>query len=131
MYQLDYGPLQESNVFQNVGSGTHIIRVVDANGCSNPLSQEVMVINYPKFFTPNEDSYNDTWNISGLASQINARIFIFDRYGKLLKQIRPRGQGWDGTYNNQPLPADDYWFVVEYEENGISKEFKAHFSLKR
>jgi gliding motility-associated-like protein len=131
LYQLDYGPLQESNVFQNVGSGTHIIRVVDANGCSNPLSQEVMVINYPKFFTPNEDSYNDTWNISGLASQTNARIFIFDRYGKLLKQIRPRGQGWDGTYNNQPLPADDYWFVVEYEENGISKEFKAHFSLKR
>lgn len=131
LYQLDYGPLQESNVFQNVGSGTHIIRVVDANGCSNPLSQEVMVINYPRFFTPNQDSYNDTWNISGLASQTNARIFIFDRYGKLLKQIRPRGQGWDGTYNNQPLPADDYWFVVEYEENGISKEFKAHFSLKR
>lgn len=131
LYQLDYGPLQESNVFQNVGSGTHVIRVVDANGCSSPLSQEVMVINYPRFFTPNEDNYNDTWNISGLANQSNAKIYIFDRFGKLLKQIRPRGKGWDGTYNDRPMPADDYWFLVEYEENGSSKEFKAHFSLKR
>jgi gliding motility-associated-like protein len=131
LYQLDFGPLQENNVFQNVSSGIHTIKVVDANGCSSPLTKEVMVINYPKFFTPNEDGYNDKWNISGLADQLNSKIFIYDRYGKLLKQIRPRGNGWDGTYNGQALPADDYWFVVEYEENGGAKEFKAHFSLKR
>ncbi len=131
LYQLDYGPLQESNIFQNVASGTHTIKVVDANGCSSPLSKEVLVINYPKFFTPNDDGYNDSWNISGLADQLNSKIYIFDRYGKLLKQIRPRGKGWDGTYNGAAMPADDYWFLVEYEENGGSKEFKAHFSLKR
>jgi gliding motility-associated-like protein len=131
LYQLDFGPLQESNVFQNVSSGIHTIKVVDANGCSSPLTKEVMVINYPKFFTPNEDGYNDTWNISGLADQLDSKIYIYDRYGKLLKQIRPRGNGWDGTYNGQALPADDYWFVVEFEENGGAKEFKAHFSLKR
>ncbi len=131
LYQLDFGPLQESNIFQNVSSGIHTIKVVDANGCSSPLSKEVLVINYPKFFTPNEDSYNDTWNISGLSDQLNSKIYIYDRYGKLLKQIRPRGNGWNGTYNGQALPADDYWFVVEYEENGSAKEFKAHFSLKR
>ena len=131
LYQLDYGPFQESNIFQEVSSGTHTITVVDANGCSSPLTAEVMVVNYPKFFTPNGDSYNDTWNIFGLAEQFNSVISIFDRYGKLLKQISPRGLGWDGTYNGQSMPADDYWFVVEYQENGSSKEFKAHFSLKR
>jgi gliding motility-associated-like protein len=90
-----------------------------------------MVINYPKFFTPNSDNYNDTWNIFGLSEQFNSKISIFDRYGKLLKQISPRGIGWDGTYNGQPMPSDDYWFIVEYEEAGSSKEFKSHFSLKR
>ncbi len=131
LYQLDYGTLQESNVFQYVDSGIHVIRVVDANGCSSPLSQEVLVINYPKFFTPNNDSYNDTWNIFGLADQVNSKIFIFDRLGKLLKELSPNGKGWDGTYNGQQLPADDYWFLVKYSENGASNEFKAHFALKR
>ena len=32
-------------------------------------------------------------------------IYIFDRYGKLLKQLSPLGQGWDGTFNGKPLPA--------------------------
>jgi len=131
LYQLDYGPLQQSNVFQNVGAGTHVIKVVDANGCSSPLTRDVLVINYPKFFTPNDDTFNDTWNINGLKEQLNSKIFIFDRYGKLLKQINPSGNGWDGTFNGRPLPADDYWFSVDYEENGKSSNFKAHFSLKR
>ncbi|MFN3640655.1 MAG: T9SS type B sorting domain-containing protein, partial [Flavobacterium sp.] len=88
--------------------------------------------NYPNFFTPNADGYNDTWNIIGMEDPVyNAKIYIFDRYGKLLKQISPRGLGWDGTYNGQSMPSTDYWFTVTYEENGTPKEFRAHFSLKR
>ncbi len=131
LYQLDYGPLQQSNVFQNVSAGTHVIKVVDANGCSSPLTRDVLVINYPKFFTPNDDGYNNTWNIEGLKEQLNSKIFIFDRYGKLLKQISPSGAGWDGTFNGQALPSDDYWFNVEYSENGQTETFRSHFSLKR
>ncbi|MFC6095016.1 T9SS type B sorting domain-containing protein [Flavobacterium qiangtangense] len=40
-------------------------------------------------------------------------------------------QGWDGTMNGSPLPSTDYWFRVEFSEQGVAKEFKAHFSLKR
>jgi gliding motility-associated-like protein len=29
------------------------------------------------------------------------------------------------------MPAADYWFTVEYEEQGVIKKFKSHFSLKR
>ncbi|MBC8644154.1 T9SS type B sorting domain-containing protein [Flavobacterium lindanitolerans] len=72
-----------------------------------------------------------TRNIIGLADQPEASIYIFDRYGKLLKQISPAGNGWDGTMNGSPLPSTDYWFKVLYKENNASKEFKAHFSLKR
>ncbi|WP_396143352.1 T9SS type B sorting domain-containing protein, partial [Flavobacterium sp.] len=39
--------------------------------------------------------------------------------------------GWDGTFNNIPLPSTDYWFTLDYTENGAQKQFKAHFSLKR
>ena len=61
------------------------------------------------------------------------KIYIFDRYGKLIKQLSPSAdsQGWDGTMNGSPLPSTDYWFRVEFSEQGVAKEFKAHFSLKR
>ncbi|NRD23372.1 T9SS type B sorting domain-containing protein, partial [Winogradskyella litoriviva] len=59
--------------------------------------------------------------------------YIFDRYGKLLKQLSPDGSGWDGTFNGNLMPTSDYWFTVEYDEptTDIRKEFKAHFTLKR
>ncbi|MFL9843255.1 T9SS type B sorting domain-containing protein, partial [Flavobacterium rhizosphaerae] len=81
------------------------------------------------YFTPNGDGYHDYWNITGLDA--SARIYIFDRYGKLLKQISPDGIGWDGTFNGQPVPSDDYWFLVEYTEGNQSKEFRSHFAIKR
>ncbi|WMW77784.1 T9SS type B sorting domain-containing protein [Flavobacterium sp. 20NA77.7] len=129
MYQLDQGALQQSNVFTAVSSGLHTITVVDVEGCTD-LTQELLVIDYPKYFTPNGDGYNDTWNIIGM-NQSDAKVFIFDRYGKLIKQLFTDGMGWDGTYNGEILPSTDYWFTVEYKENEIQKQFKAHFSLKR
>jgi valyl-tRNA synthetase len=131
VYSLDYGPFQTSNVFTNVSAGLHLVTVQDLNGCSD-ATIEVFVVDYPKFFTPNADGINDTWNIFSLGeTQPNAKIYIFDRYGKLIKQISPAGNGWNGTYNGEQLPSTDYWFSVEYEENGQNKVFKAHFSLKR
>ena len=89
------------------------------------------VLKYPKFFTPNNDSYNDTWNISDLANQQEAIISIYDRYGKFIKQIRPNGGGWDGTLNGSALPSADYWFEVRYTKDNETNIFKSHFSLKR
>ena len=132
LYQLDSGPFQDSPVFEYVALGSHSITVKDRNGCSPPITRSnVLVINYPKYFTPNNDGFHDTWNIFSLEDQSDFRILIFDRYGKFLKEIRPKSLGWDGMYNGNPMPANDYWFSVEYAEQNISKIFKSHFSLKR
>ena len=132
VYQLDSGPFQTSPVFENVAIGPHSITVQDVNGCSIPITDDnVLVVGYPKYFTPNGDGYNDTWNIATLSEQLNSRIYIFDRYGKLLKDIGPNDSGWDGTYIGQPMPADDYWFTVEYVEENLVKTYKSNFSLKR
>lgn len=131
-YQLDNGPIQDSNVFTNVTSGDHIITIIDSYGSCDVLILDVTVIKYPKFFTPNGDGENETWNIRDLSDQPNAIIQIFDRFGKFITQITPTSRGWDGTYNNRNLFASDYWFVITYKgRNDEDKEFKAHFSLKR
>lgn len=129
-YTLDNGLTQSSNVFTNVAPGPHIVSVTDENGCTN-LTKLVTIIGYPTYFTPNGDGYNDTWNVLGLGA--SAKVFIFDRYGKLIKQISPTGQGWDGTLNGQPMISTDYWFTVDYSEplTGENKTYRSHFSLKR
>ncbi|UOX33630.1 T9SS type B sorting domain-containing protein [Flavobacterium sediminilitoris] len=129
-YQIDDGAFQNSNVFTNVSGGLHNVSVVDTQGCTY-LTIDILVIDYPKFFTPNGDGIHDTWNITTLRGQSDSKIHIFDRYGKLIKQISPNGTGWDGTFNGQQLPSTDYWFTIEYSENLQQKIFKAHFSLKR
>ncbi|MCX7552152.1 T9SS type B sorting domain-containing protein [Xanthomarina sp. F2636L] len=132
LISLDYGLWQSTTTFQNIDGGEHIIRVRDTYNC-NELIYEITVIDYPKFFTPNNDGHNDTWNLYGMSNKLDAKIFIYDRYGKLLKQINPNGIGWDGTYNGEPLSSNDYWFTIEYTEptNSVRKTFKAHFTLKR
>ncbi len=131
LYSLDleFGPFQESNIFEQVSAGVHYVYVTDANGCGT-IKNETNVLGIPKFFTPNGDGYHDTWNLQGISKnyKTNGAIYIFDRYGKLLKQISPLGEGWDGTYNGSQLPADDYWFTVTLEDG---KNAKGNFSLKR
>jgi gliding motility-associated-like protein len=129
-YQLDQGEIQLSPVFNSVSPGPHQITIRDLDGCQDTVI-DAYALDFPNFFTPNGDGYNDTWNISDLSNQPNAVIYIFDRFGKLLNEIRPQGNGWDGTYNRNDLPATDYWFKVIFEENGKMVEFKSHFSLKR
>lgn len=120
---------QNSTLFENVPGGFHELIVANRNGCGQ-TTKSFAVLNAPKFFTPNGDSYNDYWNLKGINSTIykNAVIYIFDRYGKLLKQLSPSSLGWDGNYLKQPVPADDYWFTIKLEDG---REAKSHFSLKR
>ncbi|PHQ30870.1 T9SS type B sorting domain-containing protein [Leeuwenhoekiella nanhaiensis] len=130
-YQLDDGFFQENPRFENVQPGVHTVTVRGVNGTCGAAVIEVVVIDFPKYFTPNNDGFHDTWNISSLQDYPEAQIFIFNRFGKLIKSLQPNGPGWDGTYNGRNLPSDDYWFNVEfmYEERPIV--FKSHFTLKR
>ncbi|MDC7994631.1 T9SS type B sorting domain-containing protein [Altibacter sp. HG106] len=132
-YEFQIGDIrfQDSNVFEGVYPGEHIITIRDKNGCGS-VSIPVTVIHFPKFFTPNGDGHNDYWNISDIEMlDPNATVAIFDRYGKLLKQMTVQATGWDGTFNGSPLPSNDYWFVITYEIDGVQREYRDHFSLKR
>lgn len=130
-YSLDQMDWQTSPVFTNLENDIYTIYVRDINGCGDGNSNPITTISFPNYFTPNGDGYHDTWNIKGLTTEFDAKIYIFDRYGKLVKQIDAYGNGWDGKFNGVEVPSSDYWFKIEYKEDGVQKEFKSHFSLKR
>ena len=130
VFSLDFpNAYQTINIFTDVAPGVHTVYVKDLDGCGT-TSQIINVIGIPKFFTPNGDGYNDTWNVLGLTSSknFNTTIYIFDRYGKLLKELSPISKGWDGTFNGEPLPTDDYWYTIYFEDGRTEK---GHFTLKR
>ena len=128
-YSLDGENFQTSNVFPNIASGIYTVYVQDTNGCGM-ATEDISVLGTPTFFTPNNDGFNDFWNVKGVNSNFNLEttIHIFDRYGKILKQISPLSQGWDGTFNGTPMPSSDYWYAIQLESGRI---VKGHFSLKR
>ncbi|MCD2260858.1 T9SS type B sorting domain-containing protein [Psychroserpens luteolus] len=131
-YALDdpSGPYQESNVFENVSFGFHTVYVRDIENDCGIVEELVSVIGFPKFFTPNGDTYNQHWQVKGISAdfQPNSQILIFDRFGKLLKELDPLDVGWDGTFDGFNMPASDYWFVVTLEDG---RTLKGHFALKR
>lgn len=119
---------QTDPTFENVPPGIYEAFVADSNGCTTIGPLEVVVMDYPRFFTPNADNINDRWLIKNLQRFPAAIVTIFDRFGKILHRGAATDEGWDGTFNNSVLPASDYWFVIDFA-NG--KEIRGHFSLKR
>ena len=128
-YSIDGENYKDSNVFYEVQLGELIVYVYDLNGCGIAKMKD-SVLGVPKFFTPNGDGYNDYWNVKGFDEKFGKQttISIFDRYGKLVKQISSSSDGWDGTFNGEKMPTSDYWFSISLQDGRIKK---GHFSLKR
>ncbi|MFK5974332.1 MAG: T9SS type B sorting domain-containing protein [Flavobacteriaceae bacterium] len=134
-YAINGGEFQDDPIFGDIPPGVNSVIINDKNGCGITEPIDFLVVGYPKFFTPNSDGFNDYWNILGIGTLTNPLVFVFDRYGKLLKQLNANTVGWDGTFNGRPMPSSDYWFRFEYAEQEdailIAKIRKTHFTLKR
>ncbi|MGB1308012.1 MAG: choice-of-anchor L domain-containing protein [Oceanihabitans sp.] len=130
LYVLDNGVPQESNFFNNVSIGLHTITVIDLNGCSS-VSKEIIIMDVPQFLTPNNDGYFDTWHITGVSQIPGTVVIVFDRYGKILTTLTHNSNGWDGKYNGNNMPANDYWYLAKVIYNEKEFELRGHFTLKR
>ncbi|WP_282161240.1 T9SS type B sorting domain-containing protein [Ulvibacterium marinum] len=134
-YAINGGEFQDDPVFRDIPPGLNTLIINDKNGCGTTEPLEFLVVGYPKFFTPNGDGIHDAWNVLGIETLNDPSVFIFDRYGKLLKQLNAATIGWDGTFNGRPMPSSDYWFRFEYSEDEeglvVAKTRKTHFTLKR
>lgn len=126
-FSIDGFEYQESNVFTGLDPGFYTIYVRDLFGCGI-VKEEVALLNYPKFFTPNGDGINEYWNIPYSWFESDFDVVVFDRYGKVITKFTSQDQGWDGTYNGTQLPSTDYWFLVTREDGRVHR---GHFSMIR
>jgi gliding motility-associated-like protein len=125
-YSLDGNVYQPSNIFQSVEGGYYTIYVRNLYDCPIVISMHLHFI-IPKFMTPNGDSYHDTFELRGIEFFQTSEVYVFDRFGKLLKSSKNNPFSWDGTFNNQLLPSSDYWYLIRIE----GQEYRGYFTLKR
>lgn len=133
-FRLDDGDFQADATFEGVSPGVHMVTMRDVLGCGE-VSEEIVVVGYLSTFTPNGDVLNETWQVEGLSALNTPIVTIYDRYGKLIKQMNEYDPGWDGSFNGKPLPSTDYWFKLSYlDDDGnrvYAKYLQSHFSLRR
>ena len=127
-FSIDGTNFQASNVFEEVEAGLGTITVRDRNRCDE-VDQTFIVYIIPTFFSPNNDTFNDVFTIDGLLLYPYATVTIFDRYGKLITRLSRNKHSWDGTFDNNALPASDYWYIIKLDDT--QPEIKGHFSLIR
>ena len=123
------GFYQDDFVFTNVSKGFHTVYIRDKNGCGTQ-EEIISVLGFPKFFTPNGDNDNPTWQVIGTAAQFNQieSIQIFNRYGKLITLLTNSNRSWNGMLKGKLLPSDDYWFIANFYDG---KTYAGHFALRR
>ncbi|WP_088341796.1 T9SS type B sorting domain-containing protein [Robiginitalea sediminis] len=134
-YALDPdGGFQTSPVFTGLPLDTYTVYVRDRDACfvsEKTLTRRLSAADFPAFFTPNNDGYNDLWKYEppeDIQDAQMASIHIFDRYGNLILQLDPETQGWDGKLNGRPLPSTVYWFEAISRQQQI---IRGYFALKR
>jgi gliding motility-associated-like protein len=69
-------------------------------------------------FTPNNDGFNDYWEIPDLESYGKCDIRVYNRWGKLVFSSPDYHNEWDGTSNGIKLPSAAYYFFIKSEAVG-------------
>lgn len=104
------------------GNGNTVIvyevTVTDEAGCTSTEEVTVVLLPFnfevPNVFTPNNDMVNDAFRpITSEDSRV-LDFKIYNRWGQLLYDNDNNQVGWNGTYKNEPVPADVYIYLVKY-----------------
>ncbi|AWX44927.1 hypothetical protein HME9304_01933 [Flagellimonas maritima] len=131
-YFYNDNPGTSQNTLTALESGSYVVRVVDSLGCEvfDTTSVDLVDIEIPNFFTPNGDGNNDFWGPRNIEKLPNIETYVFDRYGRKIKIMGQSNNGWDGTYESNPLPSGDYWYTIRLND-GTGREYVGNFTLYR
>jgi gliding motility-associated-like protein len=69
-------------------------------------------------FSPNGDSFNETWGVPGLRFFEQVRIQIFDPGGIQVFYTENPDIRWDGKLKGKELPIGAYYWVISVNETG-------------
>ncbi|MGZ2370747.1 T9SS type B sorting domain-containing protein [Ancylomarina sp. YFZ004] len=120
--------LNESDLeITDLDRGKYRLTLSDVNSCATDtiINLEYLydrLIEIPKAFTPNQDGYNDYWDILRIEYIQRLTIVIYDRLGASVYQFTGtgneyKGNPWTGKTNNSDLPIGSYYYAIEADDS--------------
>jgi len=127
------------HVYTNQGIDTVQLIVKNNLGCYDTSYAIITIIGglavfVPTAFTPNNDGLNDEFIISFTNAAITyLKGSIWNRWGEKIYEFEmPNGKWWDGKFQDQPVPAGVYLYIVEAKDlSGNIQTFKGNVNLIR
>jgi gliding motility-associated-like protein len=101
-----------------IGEDEYVLEAVDESGCTSEFtfvltSEDLDCLFIPTGFTPNNDGYNDNWNIQGWQEYPNMQVEVFNRWGQSIFSSSGLYEApWDGVLDGKPLAMASYYFVI-------------------
>lgn len=137
----EQNPLVTSNAgFEN--AGIYTLTVVDNNGCLGYDSVAVDVSNnanclfIPNLVTPDGDFHNDSWEINGIETYLDAEVEIYNRWGNLVYSASPYNNDWQGEVNHgatvggdEKVPVGTYFYIIRLNE-GDKPPYKGYVEVQ-
>lgn len=125
-YSMVWSNGESVPTISNLSAGVYVATVTDDNSCIETITVEVLPSSIPcvnpvNTFTPNGDLFNDTWVIDNMYLYPNASVQVFNKWGNLVFKSEGLYTPWDGTYRDNPLPAEVYYYIIELNDTATSK----------
>ncbi|HOG55772.1 MAG TPA: gliding motility-associated C-terminal domain-containing protein [Bacteroidales bacterium] len=113
----------EGQTRTGLAPGTYTAVISDNSSCNEAFTVELdfsfssgcLVI--PQVITPNNDGYNDLWQIRNIDLYPDAEVRIFNRWGKLIFSAKNLADNpWNGTIRGKPVPTDSYHYILDLKD---------------
>lgn len=114
----------ESPIISYPNPGKYKIRLtaIDNKGCPHSIDtlyaydpEGTSFFEVPNVFTPNGDDQNDIWRIVAINPTCIQSIQIYDRWGTMVFSTNNYSEGWNGTFNNKPVPEGVFIYVIKFK----------------
>lgn len=134
-FQIEWHNGETGNSIDSLESGNYQVTIKDALNNDTTLSFSIANIECKPspatHFTPNDDGYNDVWNILKTEYFPEFELFVYNRWGQLIHYQLDKYIPWDGKNQGIPLPDATYFYVLYFSKIDKSKFIKGEVSILR
>ena len=113
-----FSSTQNPVVITGEAAGMYTVTVTNTDGCSftNTIAVATTLCSIPKGLSPNNDGFNDAFDLSGFSGV--KKVTIFNRYGTIVFEQENYVDQWSGQdKKGNSLPSAVYYYSVHLESD--------------
>lgn len=122
-YTIEWSNGETSDLLTGLSAGSYGVTITDDNACVLDTTITLIVFcedggnGIPDVISPNGDGINDVWVIPGIENYPDNQVFIFNRWGEKVFDMKSYMNNWSGTYSNgDPLAVGAYFYLIELND---------------